>query len=76
METSDYNGYRQNIQDKRQRCKIKVRKFLLISYGVLELWRKNPKGERGFCSPPVKEHLHVKLKLADDHLMLQSCSAC
>ena len=39
MTTSDYNGYWQNMQNDRQRCKIKVRKLLfniLWRFGVME----------------------------------------
>ena len=39
MATSDYNGYSQNMENDRQRCKIKVRKFLfhiLWRFGATE----------------------------------------
>ena len=39
MATSGYNGYCQNMQNDRQRCKIKVRKFpfnILWRFGATE----------------------------------------
>ena len=44
MAASDYNRYRQNMQNDRQRCKSKVRKFffnILWRFGVME---EKPKG--------------------------------
>ena len=40
------------MQNDPRRCKIEVRKFLSISYDVLELWRKNPNGEDSVPPPP------------------------
>ena len=34
--------------------KLKSESFFSISYGVLELWRKNPNGGGGGFSPPVR----------------------
>ena len=53
MATSDNNGYWQNMQNDRQWCKIKVRKFpfnILWRFGVMD---ENPGGGGGF-RPPVR----------------------
>ena len=54
------------MQNVRQRCKIKVRRFLLISYGVLELWRKTLRG----IHPPGPDRVKgtgSKIKATKDH---------
>ena len=60
MATSDYNGYLQNMKKTVKGVKLKSESFFSISYGVLELWRKNAKGG-GFRPPSPLP----KVKLVD-----------
>ena len=60
MATSDYSGYSQNMENDRQRCKIKVRKFLfniLWRFGIME---ENSKGWGGSEPSAVRVKDHGK----------------
>ena len=50
--TSDYNAFEKIYKMTAKGVTLKSESFFSISYGVLELWRKNLKGGGGIPSPP------------------------